>query len=286
MGADPTIYCLENITDYMAFERLCNDLMAADGYTSIEPLGGVRDQGRDAIHVDESGKVTIFAYSVQKKWKPKVDADAKTNHDHEHTCDELVFVTTARYSTEERDQKIAFILKKYKLKLKLYGLDRMLVLLNDNPKIIGLHPAIFHPGFYFPPTPSSLPSRDRTKQPIGVLVADDTLIARNGLRTVLETADDIKVMGEVDNHLKILDAVTELSPDIVIIDLKWFGDETAGWTTIKKIKGVYPDVKFIAVTGYEILIREARDAGADAAMTKDFTREQLLDMIRALASQG
>ena len=39
MAADPIIYCLENLTDYDQFERLCHDLMAASGYRTIEPLG-------------------------------------------------------------------------------------------------------------------------------------------------------------------------------------------------------------------------------------------------------
>ena len=62
MAADPLIYCLEQLTDYDQFERLCHDLMALDGYRSIEPLGGSKDKGRDAIHFDSStGTVTIFA---------------------------------------------------------------------------------------------------------------------------------------------------------------------------------------------------------------------------------
>jgi hypothetical protein len=65
MGANVTIYCLEELTDYLQFERLCHDLMALEGYKDIEPLGGFSDKGRDAILVDNS-RNTIFAYSVRK----------------------------------------------------------------------------------------------------------------------------------------------------------------------------------------------------------------------------
>ena len=51
MAANITIYCLEEVTDYFEFERFCHDLMALEGYSSIEPLGGFKDKGRDAIHV-------------------------------------------------------------------------------------------------------------------------------------------------------------------------------------------------------------------------------------------
>ena len=38
MSADPIIYCLEQLTDYRQFERLCSDIMAGSGYENIEPL--------------------------------------------------------------------------------------------------------------------------------------------------------------------------------------------------------------------------------------------------------
>src|SRR5882724_12022783 len=68
---------LEHLTDYAQFERLCHDLMAASGCTAIEPLGGTKDKGRDALHVDHNdpGTVTIFAYSVREDWQKKLDED-------------------------------------------------------------------------------------------------------------------------------------------------------------------------------------------------------------------
>jgi len=51
MAADRFIYCLEHLTDYNQFERLCHDLMTLEGYRQLEPLGGSKDKGRDAIHV-------------------------------------------------------------------------------------------------------------------------------------------------------------------------------------------------------------------------------------------
>lgn len=121
---------------------------------------------------------------------------------------------------------------------------------------------------------------------ITILLADDTLIGRSGIRVVLETADDIEIIGEVEkNAHETLRKVKNLSPDIVLMDLKWFGDETAGWTAIKEIKSTHPGVKVIAVTAYEHLIKDARLAGADAALTKDFTLEQLLSLIRELAAR-
>lgn len=120
------------------------------------------------------------------------------------------------------------------------------------------------------------------KKPIKVLLADDTLIAREGWKKILETADDIEVVGEAESAQETPRKVLELAPDVLLMDLKWFGDPTAGWVAIKEIKTAHPEVKVIAVTAYEELIRDARRVGADAALTKTFGREELLGLIREL----
>lgn len=107
MAADPIIYSLEELTDYDQFERLCHDMMALDGFSGIEPIGGSQDKGRDAIHVDRSnGTVTIFAYSVREDWRTKLGQDSAKILKHGHACDRLVFLCTATYSPSERDEAI------------------------------------------------------------------------------------------------------------------------------------------------------------------------------------
>lgn len=65
MGADPIIYCLHHVTDYAQFERLCSDVIAADGYPIIEPLGGFKGKGQDAIHVcrEDANDVSLGNYN-------------------------------------------------------------------------------------------------------------------------------------------------------------------------------------------------------------------------------
>jgi hypothetical protein len=55
VAADLLVYCIEQVTDYGQFERLSHDLMALNGYRNIEPLGGSKDKGRDALHTDKNG---------------------------------------------------------------------------------------------------------------------------------------------------------------------------------------------------------------------------------------
>ena len=148
MGADVTIYCLENLTDYFQFERLCHDLMSLEGYPSIEPLGGFHDKGRDAIHVDKSDQTTIFAYSVNENWRAKLAEDASKVHKHGHGCDQLVFITTARFTPGERDEAIRRIRDDFDWKLELFGAERLRILLDtQHPQVKSLHPQIFPPEF-------------------------------------------------------------------------------------------------------------------------------------------
>jgi DNA-binding NarL/FixJ family response regulator len=119
---------------------------------------------------------------------------------------------------------------------------------------------------------------------VRVLLADDTLIAREGWKRILETANDIEIAGEARSAAETKRKVKELQPDVLLMDLLWFGDESAGWAAIREIKQEHR-VKIIAVTAYENLIRDARLAGADSALLKTFTREELLDEIREQASR-
>jgi hypothetical protein len=151
MAADPLIYCLEEITDYDQFERLCHDLMALDGFRGIEPLGGSKDKGRDAIHQDRArgGEKTIFAYSVREDWQTKLHEDAKKVRDHGHTCDRLVFLCTASYTAGERDAAIREIRTEYGWPLELYGLERLRTMLaTTHREVVALHPQVFCPPFF------------------------------------------------------------------------------------------------------------------------------------------
>ncbi|AMV32143.1 hypothetical protein VN12_08470 [Pirellula sp. SH-Sr6A] len=150
MAADPLIYCLENLTDYDQFERLCDDMMALDGYRNIEPIGGSKDKGRDAIHVDSStGTVAIFAYSVREDWRKKLGQDSEKIRKHGHPCNRLVFLSTAVFTPSERDEAVQFIQDTYGWPLELYGLERLSSMLRSSHReLVSQHPQIFTPLFF------------------------------------------------------------------------------------------------------------------------------------------
>jgi DNA-binding NarL/FixJ family response regulator len=115
---------------------------------------------------------------------------------------------------------------------------------------------------------------------IKIFLADDTLIAREGWKRILETVDDIDVVGEAQTASETVEKVREVKPDVVLMDLLWYADDVAGWGAIQEIKQEHGSkVRVIAITAYDHLIRDARRAGADSALLKTFTRDQLLDEV-------
>lgn len=149
MAANPTIYCLENLTDYLTFERLSSDLMVLQGYKNLEPLGGFSDKGRDAIHVSYNNEISIFAYSVRDDWRAKLAEDAYKIKSHNHICDKLVYVTTAKISAGQRDEAIKSIRNEYGWELEIYSQERLRILLEvEYPTLIPKHPQIFTPALF------------------------------------------------------------------------------------------------------------------------------------------
>lgn len=139
-----TCLLLKQVEDYQGFEAFCNDLMVRQGFETIEPLGGQKDKGRDALHIcRSSSSVTIFAYSVEKRWEAKLGRDLKKIQKHAHKCDEVVFVTNGEISTTQRDTWKEKVKSKYAWDLELYSLDRIAVIVDNHPELIDLHPSIF-----------------------------------------------------------------------------------------------------------------------------------------------
>lgn len=150
MSADPIIYCLERISDYRDFERLCSALLAGSGYPGIDPLGGTGDEGRDAvIRSDEYGRKVGFAYTVRSDWRVKLGSDCKRVHEKGHAPDVFVFVCTEGLSASEKDFAHKFVAEKYGWTLDLFDLERLRVrLVGPQRHLIAQHPSIFTPPFF------------------------------------------------------------------------------------------------------------------------------------------
>ncbi len=150
MSADPIIYCLERISDYRDFERLCSAFLAGVDYPGIDPLGGMGDEGRDAIiRSDKFGRKISFAYTVRSDWKAKLASDSKRVYEKGHSPNVFVFVCTEALSASDKDYAQKFIFDTYGWTLDLFDLERLRVhLVGDQRHLIAQHPSIFTPPFF------------------------------------------------------------------------------------------------------------------------------------------
>jgi len=119
-------------------------------------------------------------------------------------------------------------------------------------------------------------------QIIRILIADDHEHERAGLRRLLEPVEGFHIIGEADSAQLAVQMVQGQKPNIVLMDLVWYGDRTAGIAAIREIKSCAPWTKIVTITVYPELIESARRAGADMALFKDFTKAQLVSVLRSV----
>jgi NarL family two-component system response regulator YdfI len=118
---------------------------------------------------------------------------------------------------------------------------------------------------------------------IRVLIADDHLVVREGLRAIMEAAPDLALVGEATDGAEAVQLAVELSPDVVLMDLRM--PSVDGIEAIRQIKARCPDVEIVILTTYdhdEYIVRGLR-AGARGYLLKDTGRRVLFEAIRAAA---
>jgi NarL family two-component system response regulator YdfI len=119
--------------------------------------------------------------------------------------------------------------------------------------------------------------------PIRVLITDDHLIVREGLRLILETAPEIEVVGEASDGAECLRRVAEAAPDVVLMDLQMPGMD--GIAAIDRLRQEHPDVAIVILTTFneDALMVQGLRAGARGYLLKDTDRTTLLAAIHAAA---
>jgi two-component system, NarL family, response regulator LiaR len=115
---------------------------------------------------------------------------------------------------------------------------------------------------------------------ISVLIADDHLIVREGLRTLLQRIPEITLVGEAADGNQAVRLMRELRPDVLLLDLRMPGKD--GVAAIKEIKAEDAGARILVLTSFDDddSVFSAIKAGAQGYLLKDSHPEQLLQAIR------
>jgi DNA-binding NarL/FixJ family response regulator len=117
---------------------------------------------------------------------------------------------------------------------------------------------------------------------IRVLIVDDHIVVRKGIRMIVETEPTMRIIGEAKDGQEAVRQVKGLRPDVILMDLVLPQED--GIEAIIKIRRIDPNVKIIVLTTFEdsIRINAAMEAGADGYLLKDADGEVLLQAIQAV----
>lgn len=117
---------------------------------------------------------------------------------------------------------------------------------------------------------------------IRVLLADDHVVVREGIRKLIQGNDGIEVVGEANDGEEAVQLVSSLEPDVVLMDIAM--PKLNGIEATRKIKNLCPSVSILILTAYdsEEFIIALVEAGAAGYLLKNVRGRELLNSIRAV----
>jgi len=121
---------------------------------------------------------------------------------------------------------------------------------------------------------------------IRLLLVDDQRLMRDGLRILLELETDFDVVGEAENGVQALEAYRQLSPDVILMDIRM--PEMDGVEATRRLRASEPNAKIIILTTFDDneYVFEGLRAGALGYLLKDVSGDELADAIRKVAAGG
>lgn len=120
----------------------------------------------------------------------------------------------------------------------------------------------------------------RAKGKIKIILADDHLVVRMGIASILSFEPDFEVVGQADSGTEALSMAQTLNPDIVIMDLMM--PDMDGVEATRRIHAVRPNIRILVLTsfGTSVEVNRAIEAGATGALVKTSTQDEICSAIR------
>ena len=120
----------------------------------------------------------------------------------------------------------------------------------------------------------------------GILLADDHVMIRNGIKKIIEESDDMEVVAETGDGLELLNLLKNINPHMIILDISM--PNMRGIEAAHEIKMVYPEIKIVILTMHKKkeYLYHALSAGAHGYLLKEDTGEELLTAITKIRQGG
>jgi DNA-binding NarL/FixJ family response regulator len=123
-------------------------------------------------------------------------------------------------------------------------------------------------------------------QPYQIILADDHPLFREGVKRIVESSPELKVVGEVNDGLMLLELLKKSTPQMVILDISM--PALPGIEATRRIKTLYPDVQVLILTMHksEEHLSRAVSAGAAGYLLKEDAPADLITAIKTIRTGG
>jgi DNA-binding NarL/FixJ family response regulator len=115
-----------------------------------------------------------------------------------------------------------------------------------------------------------------------IVLADDHVMVRQGIRRIIEENPDLEVVAEASDGCELLDILRNTTAHLAILDITM--PNISGIEATKRVKAIYPGLKVLILTMHKgkELVEHAIDAGADGYLLKEDAPKELLNAIRTI----
>ena len=121
---------------------------------------------------------------------------------------------------------------------------------------------------------------------IRVCLVDDQTLVRQGIRSLLELSEDIRIVAEASDGKQAVELIPQVKPDVVLLDMRM--PVMSGLETLQHLSehGLLPPTIILTTFDDDQIVLAGLKAGARGYLLKDVSLEQLVDAIHAVAAGG
>jgi DNA-binding NarL/FixJ family response regulator len=121
----------------------------------------------------------------------------------------------------------------------------------------------------FQPVKQFLVKRNSAMAPYNIVLADDHILVRQGIKKIIQEDGNMQVVGEAGDGLELLEILEKITPDLVILDISM--PRLRGLAAARQIKQFYPDIKVLILSMHRSkeYLQEALAVGVDGYLLKE-----------------